>query len=189
MAGSTHSDPHQQDGSSNPVRLAIAIGIGTLALIIGIVLLTKLAVGMYGTRSLEGDPSMQPKAVAQRIAPVAQVVIDPNAPPPAAAAAPAPAPVAAVTVPPPPAKGSAGAAAAGKSTYDSACAACHAAGVAGAPKLGDKAAWAPRLKAGKDQLYASAIKGKGAMPPKGGQTALSDDAVKAAVDYMTSSVQ
>ena len=77
----------------------------------------------------------------------------------------------------------------GKSTTDTACAVCHAAGVAGAPKLGDKAAWAPRLKQGKDALYASALKGKGAMPPKGGNTALSDEAVKAAVDHMLSTVR
>jgi cytochrome c5 len=56
--------------------------------------------------------------------------------------------------------------------------------VAGAPKFGDKAAWAPRIAQGKNALYASALKGKAAMPPKGGNTALSDDAVKAAVDYM-----
>ena len=62
--------------------------------------------------------------------------------------------------------------------------ACHATGVAGAPKLGDKAAWAPRLKTGKEALYASVIKGKGAMPPKGGNAALSDADVKAAVDYL-----
>lgn len=73
-----------------------------------------------------------------------------------------------------------------KSVYDTACAACHAAGVAGAPKTGDKAAWAPRLKAGNDALYASALKGKGAMPPKGGNTALPDADVKGAVDYMVS---
>jgi cytochrome c5 len=56
--------------------------------------------------------------------------------------------------------------------------------VAGAPKIGDKAAWAARLKAGKDALYASALKGKGAMPPKGGNASLSDEAVKAAVDHL-----
>jgi cytochrome c oxidase subunit II len=72
----------------------------------------------------------------------------------------------------------------GKSTYDTACNICHGAGVAGAPKQGDKAAWAPRLKQGKDTMYASALKGKGAMPPKGGNMALSDEAVKAAVDHM-----
>src|SRR5688572_809722 len=77
----------------------------------------------------------------------------------------------------------------GKATYDTACAVCHGAGVAGAPKLGDKAAWAPRIKQGKDALYAAALKGKGAMPPKGGNTSLPDEAVKAAVDHMLSTAQ
>ena len=72
----------------------------------------------------------------------------------------------------------------GKATYEAACNVCHGAGVAGAPKLGDKAAWAARIKQGKDALYNSALKGKGAMPPKGGNAALGDDAVKAAVDHM-----
>ena len=69
--------------------------------------------------------------------------------------------------------------------YEASCAACHAAGVAGAPKAGDKAAWAPRLKTGKDALYASVLKGKGAMPPKGGNASASDADIKAAVDYLT----
>lgn len=73
----------------------------------------------------------------------------------------------------------------GKSVYESSCAACHAAGVAGAPKTGDKAAWAPRLKTGMDALYAAVTKGKGAMPPKGGNASLSDADIKAAVDYLT----
>ena len=77
----------------------------------------------------------------------------------------------------------------GKATYETACAVCHGTGVAGAPKFGDKAAWAPRIKQGKDALYASALKGKGAMPPKGGNTSLPDEAVKAAVDHMTSAAQ
>jgi cytochrome c5 len=55
--------------------------------------------------------------------------------------------------------------------YGQVCAACHVAGVANAPKLGDKAAWGPRVAAGVDALTASAIKGKGAMPPKGGSAA------------------
>jgi len=74
----------------------------------------------------------------------------------------------------------------GKSTYDTVCMACHGTGAAGAPKLGDKAAWAPRIKQGAGVLHDHALKGKGAMPPKGGNMALSDDAVKAAVDYMVS---
>ena len=66
--------------------------------------------------------------------------------------------------------------------------ACHAAGVAGAPKFGDKAAWAPRLALGVDGLTASVIKGKNAMPPKGGSSA-SDAEIKAAVEYMTAAVK
>jgi len=77
----------------------------------------------------------------------------------------------------------------GKATYDATCQVCHAAGVAGAPKFGDKAAWAPRLKQGLDALHASALKGKGAMPPKGGNMSLSDEAVKAAVDYMANAAK
>src|SRR5262249_42487782 len=72
----------------------------------------------------------------------------------------------------------------GKKVYDTTCMACHSTGAAGAPKFGDKAAWAPRIKTGIDALHASALKGKGAMPAKGGNTALSDAEVAAAVDYM-----
>ena len=75
-------------------------------------------------------------------------------------------------------------AAAGKKLYDASCMACHAAGVAGAPKLGDKAAWATRSSAGVDALTASVIKGKGAMPPKGAAAAASDAEIRAAVEYM-----
>ena len=65
---------------------------------------------------------------------------------------------------------------------------CHAAGVAGAPKLGDKAAWAPRLAQGMDTLAQSAIKGKGAMPARGGSSA-SDADLRAAVEYMAGTVK
>lgn len=89
---------------------------------------------------------------------------------------------------PAPEKAAAGASAAGKAdgkkVYDATCTACHGAGVAGAPKAGDKTAWAPRLKTGANALYASALKGKGAMPAKGGNAALADADVKAAVDYL-----
>lgn len=75
----------------------------------------------------------------------------------------------------------------GEALYNATCMACHAAGVAGAPKTGDKAAWAPRIAQGADTLHTHAIKGfqgkKGMMPPKGGSSAPDDD-VKAAVDYM-----
>jgi cytochrome c5 len=72
--------------------------------------------------------------------------------------------------------------------YQQACFVCHGAGVAGAPKLGDKAAWAPRLPQGLDGLTASVIKGKGAMPPKGGSTA-NDADIRATVVYMVNTVK
>jgi cytochrome c5 len=186
-----HHAPSQDDSGSNPVKLAIGIVIGTVALIIGIILLTQLASAWYGTRDRKGEAFMSEQAVAKRLAPVAEVSIDPNAPAPKQAAAqPAQTTAApAAAIPPPAAAKTADAGAAGKSTYDSACVACHGAGVAGAPKQGDKGAWAPRIAQGKPALYNSALKGKGAMPPKGGNASLSDDAVKAAVDYMLASAK
>ncbi len=93
----------------------------------------------------------------------------------AAAAAPAAAP----------AQGAAGAV---PPLYAQNCQACHGAGLAGAPKLGDKAAWEPRLAQGLDALVTNAIKGKGAMPPKGGSAA-SDAEVRAVVEYMVGAVK
>lgn len=76
----------------------------------------------------------------------------------------------------------------GKSVFNSGCAACHASGVAGAPKVGDKDAWAARMTQDIKVIYGNAINGfqgaTGVMPPKGGFMNLSDDDVKAAVDYM-----
>lgn len=80
-------------------------------------------------------------------------------------------------------------AAAGKKLYDSTCMACHATGVAGAPRFGDKAAWAPRLQTGLDALTASVIKGKGAMPPKGAAPTATDAELRAAVEYMVAAVK
>ena len=77
-------------------------------------------------------------------------------------------------------------AATAEETYKTSCSACHDAGVANAPKLGDKDAWAPRLKLGKEAMYNSGIKGKPgtAMVAKGGFANLSDADVKAVVDLM-----
>lgn len=76
----------------------------------------------------------------------------------------------------------------GTAAYTQVCTACHGAGIAGAPKSGDKAAWAPRLAKGKDTLYKHAIEGftgtGGVMPAKGGRADLPDDLVRAAVDHM-----
>jgi cytochrome c5 len=72
----------------------------------------------------------------------------------------------------------------GATVYGAVCAACHGSGVAGAPKAGDKAAWAPRIATGMPALIKSATKGKGAMPPKGGAADLSDAELKAAVEHL-----
>lgn len=74
----------------------------------------------------------------------------------------------------------------GKALYDKSCSPCHATGAAGAPKLGDSAAWAPRIKTGTAALFSSATKGKGVMPPRGGNAALTDDEIKSVVSYMVS---
>lgn len=71
----------------------------------------------------------------------------------------------------------------GATIYNTVCGACHNTGAAGAPKIDDKAAWAPRLATGKDALIKSVTNGKNAMPPKGGAT-LSDEEVKNAVEYV-----
>lgn len=72
----------------------------------------------------------------------------------------------------------------GEKVYKGLCMSCHDTGVAGSPKLGDKEAWKARIATGNDALYKSALEGKGAMPAKGGNPKLTDDEVKAAVDYM-----
>jgi cytochrome c5 len=121
----------------------------------------------------DAAPAPAPPAVAPATAATAAAATPAPAAAPAAVAAAAVAPAAAT----PPA------------LYTQICAACHVAGVANAPKLGDKAAWAPRLAAGVDGLTASVIRGKGAMPPKGGAAAASDADIKAVVAYMVSTVK
>ncbi|MES2888949.1 MAG: c-type cytochrome [Pseudomonadota bacterium] len=120
---------------------------------------------------------------------------EPKAPAPAAsaatgtvAAAPAAPAMPAVVIPPPQAKPAATQVAAAPPLYEKACGTCHAAGVAGAPKLADKAAWAPRLALGIDGLTASVIKGKGVMPPRGGSQA-TDAEIKDVVTYMVGTVK
>lgn len=109
-----------------------------------------------------------------------------EAPKPAASAAPAAAPAATAVAP-------ATDLAQGEGVFKKTCFMCHATGVAGAPKIGDKADWGPRIAKGKDTLYQHAINGftgsKGTMPPKGGNPALSDADMKAGVDYMVSKAQ
>ena len=119
----------------------------------------------------------EPKAPAEKPAPVQPATpAEPSTP--EVAAAPATPAMAEASAPAPSEDG--------KKIYSTTCFACHATGVAGSPKFGDKAAWEPRIATGMDALYATALNGKGAMPPKGGNVSLSDEKVKAAVDYMVS---
>ena len=76
-----------------------------------------------------------------------------------------------------------------KAVYEKYCVACHGAGVAGAPKLGDKAAWEPRIKQGPETLYKHALEGFKAMPPKGGAADLPDALIKATVDYLAAAAK
>ncbi len=72
----------------------------------------------------------------------------------------------------------------GATVYNSVCMACHASGAAGAPKAGDKAAWAPRIATGMPALIKSVTNGKNAMPAKGGAADLTDAEIKAAVEHL-----
>jgi cytochrome c5 len=122
--------------------------------IFGIILLVQLVISKPSA-----DPNaLSPESVAARLQPVGRVEV----------AAPAAAP----------------GARSGGDIVKAVCAACHQAGVAGAPKIGDKASWAPRLKEGLNGLLATAIKGKGAMPPRGGAADLTDTELARAIVFM-----
>lgn len=114
------------------------------------------------------------ETVLENIKPVGQVNIAGESDP---AAAPAAAPVAAAEPK------------SGEEVYNSSCMSCHATGAAGAPKLGDTAAWAPRIAAGMDSLVANVINGLNAMPPKGLCMACSDEELQGAVQYMVDNSQ
>ncbi|WCM87968.1 c-type cytochrome [Acidovorax sp. NCPPB 3576] len=130
------------------------------------------AAGASGAAAAASDPAAAPMAAA---APASAAQAAPVAAP-ATAAAPAAAPTATA------------AAGAGEALYKQACQVCHAAGIAGAPKFGDKAAWAERLKDGIDGMTRIAIAGKGAMPPRGG-TQASDADIHAAVEFMANAAK
>jgi cytochrome c5 len=131
------------------------------------------------------DEPKMPVAAASGVPAATTVATAASSPAPVPAAAP-PAATTTTVAAAEPAK--APAAGAIPALYTQVCQVCHATGVAGAPKLGDKAAWAPRLAEGIDGLTASAIKGKNAMPPKGGSTA-SEAEIKEVVTYMVSNAK
>ncbi len=186
-----HPTPTENTSGTNPVKIAIFVAVGALALIVGIMLLAHFAIG---SRPLGADDKAAntPEAVSARIAPQTTFVVDGSkasaAPAVATSAAATAVAVAAPAVIPAAIPVAATKAVNGEATYKAVCTVCHAAGIAGAPKVGDKAAWAPRIAQGKEILYTHAIVGyngkAGAMPAKGGNTLLADAEVKAAVDYM-----
>ena len=150
----------------------LVLGI-LLGITIGLIILARIIAGNTTAVHKQEDP-VYLQEVASRIAPAARVAVAgqdnsalaPVAAEPAAAAADLP----------------------GDTVYNQACVACHGAGIAGAPKMGDAAAWAPRIAQGMDILHTHALQGfqgkAGYMPPKGGRTDLSDQSVINAVEYI-----
>jgi len=118
--------------------------------------------------AVEVKESLSPAAIKERLAPVGEVIVE---------GGPAKIEVAAAPV------------AVGQQTYETYCTACHSQGIAGSPKFGDKAAWAPRTKQGRDTLIQHAINGIRAMPPKGTCTTCTDIEIVETVDYMLSKIK
>ena len=149
-----HEENHQGP-IRTPKQLVIAVVASFVVPIVGIIMLANFV--NFGDKSGAGSDAMTQEAVAQRIQPVGSIVIKDAS--------------AAVVLK------------TGEQVYQAQCVACHANGVAGAPKLGDAAAWGPRVKTGYDLLLISALKGKNAMGAQGGGE-FSDIEIGRAVVYM-----
>lgn len=156
MSQSAADAAHDEHSSfiKTPQQLLVVLFLAFAVPITGILLLVYLVLGEHGT-----DPAaLEPKLVAARIQPVGSVeVIDANAPKVVKS---------------------------GEEVVKAVCGACHLTGAAGAPKVGDKAGWGPRLGMGLDGLLKSSIKGKNAMPPRGGVPDLSDTEIARAIVFM-----
>lgn len=198
-------DAEQGTLFNSPKRLIITVIAGFLIpiTVIGLIISYVHNISLPSA----GTDAMSALSVTQRIAPIAQVAIeelpasdvaevtDKSVSSPSADGANEVAIAAAIAAIPSAASaaaaastGHANAAQPGKALYMQICQTCHATGLAGAPKFGSKADWAPRLKSPKSEIYQIALKGKGAMPPKGGSN-VSDEEFKAAVDYMLKAVK
>jgi cytochrome c5 len=176
------SEVHIEEHSSlikTPQQLIVVVLLAFLIPIIGIVMIASFATGGLKVDTRNSDASAA--AVAERLKPVGSVVIG-EVPAEAKGTTPAVKPASGGAI----MTAAAGGPGAGKKLYDAVCMACHAAGIAGAPKTGDKAAWKPRIATGMEALYNSALKGKNTMPAKGGLASAADADVKAAVDYLLS---
>lgn len=156
MSDATHDDPESHEGFIRTPQQLVAVVLAAFVLpVVIIILLTNFVA--FGGKSGAGSDAMAPEAVAQRLQPIGAVTIrDVN---------------------------DAAAMKTGEQVFQAQCAACHATGAAGAPKLGDDAAWAARIKTGFDAMLASALKGKNAMPAQGGGD-LSDTEIGRGVVYM-----
>lgn len=146
--------------------MAVLVGLVGLTIVILVI-----ANSLYSPDAMDSDLRVQ-KAVSERIKPMGGVYVGS-----------VPADVASGTTQTAPVQ-VASAELSGEQVYQQVCASCHAAGVLNAPKPGDAAAWDARMAKGIEAVYASAINGIGAMPAKGGRPDVSDESVKAAVDFM-----
>ncbi len=198
---SSHQTKASSEGSDLPFastlrKTIIILLIGFATPVIALLLIVHFI--SDESQPPEGSASLSTAATDQRIAPVAQIAVASSAKAASQTIATSSSSVAATSTASAasaasqPSNGSAAAGAvvtadAGKTLYESTCIACHGAGIAGAPKFGDKAAWSSIIAQGMPTLYDRAIHGytgkRGMMPPKGGSTA-SDADVKAAVDYI-----
>ncbi|MGH8684354.1 MAG: c-type cytochrome [Nitrosospira sp.] len=179
MSGTEDGEGHSS-GINTPKQLVTVL---LAAFVFPVTIILLLAQFVTGDVPIDQDnPIFSDAAVERRLKPVGVLVVASDSPQPDGKLEGADQPANEIV---------ASAAATGsvekiKTIYTASCAACHTTGAAGAPKLGDKSTWAPRIKIGMDTLYNSALKGKNAMPAKGGNVSLSDDDVKAVVDYMVS---
>ena len=149
-------DHSHESPIKTPQQLAVVLVMAFVVPVVGIILLVSFILG--GNKVDPTNPEMKPEAVAARIKPVGDVtIVDANAPKVVKT---------------------------GEEVVKAVCSACHASGAAGAPKIGDKAGWASRIKQGLDGLTQSAIKGKGAMPARGGAPDLSDFELTRAIVFM-----
>lgn len=153
-----HAEHAEEHGSliKTPKQLIVTIVLSFIVPIVIIFLLVNLVA--TGDQVGAGSDTLGPEATAKRISPVARLdLVDASGPKVFKT---------------------------GEQVYTAVCAGCHNSGAAGAPKLGDKAAWTPLIATGGAALIANAIKGKNAMPAKGGNPALDDYEVARAVVYM-----
>jgi len=174
---SSDHDNAQQDAVF--VRNFGLVLAGLTVIFVIIVILARVVYNKLGT-----PPDSYTAQMDDRLAPIGQINISGET---LALAGSAPAAADAAPAAPPVASGP------GEAAYNKVCFACHAQGIAGAPKFGDAAAWEPRIAQGVDTLYKHSIEGftgtAGMMPPKGGGVDLADDEVKAAVDFMVKAAQ